>query len=258
MRGRLLQSGWVGAVWIACLLGGFVGAARADVALIDASHLRYHIDTNETAAGGDSASGAATEADYTVPVHLEETQAGGTSSAMPTDTFDGYSLLALSFAAAVPTEIASKKDAAFFFYNIVGSDSTLDSAYDRQVIVPKQVLTSVPNRSRCSAWCSCRRTTSSSVGSTSCTIPGRRRSRFTSASPTTWAPTTRQSSRHRPTATTRSVSTTPGSRRCRIIRARRRPTRASVTCCRVRVRCARRCPWSASTPTLRSGGTTSA
>jgi uncharacterized membrane protein YgcG len=142
MRGRLLQSGWIGAVGIACLLGGFVGVARADVALIDASQLRYHIDTGETAAGGDSASGAVTDADYTAPVHLT-TQAGGTSSAMPTDTFDGYSLLALAFAAAVPTEIASKKDSAFFFYNMVGADSTLDSACDnRQVIVPKQTLTS--------------------------------------------------------------------------------------------------------------------
>ena len=63
--------------------------ATGSIALIDASGLKYFINTNITFSTSSSASGAMSEASYTAAVNAT-TLNGGTTSSTLNDAFDGY------------------------------------------------------------------------------------------------------------------------------------------------------------------------
>src|SRR5258707_13707031 len=66
--------------------------ATGSISLIDAGGLKYFIDTNITFSTSSSASGAASEASYTVPI-VASTVAGGTTMSTRSDMFDGYNAI---------------------------------------------------------------------------------------------------------------------------------------------------------------------
>jgi uncharacterized repeat protein (TIGR01451 family) len=63
--------------------------------LIDASGLKYFINTDITFSTSSSASGAASEASYTAPV-VASTSGGGTTTSTLSDMFDGYEAICVS------------------------------------------------------------------------------------------------------------------------------------------------------------------
>jgi hypothetical protein len=69
--------------------------ATGSVSLIDSSGLKYFINTNITFSTSSSASGAASEASYTVPV-MASTSAGGLVTSTLSDMFDGYEGICVS------------------------------------------------------------------------------------------------------------------------------------------------------------------
>jgi hypothetical protein len=122
------------------------GSTRAtgSQALIDASGLKYFINTNITFSTSSSASGAMSEASYTHAV-AASTSAGGTTSSTLNDAFDGYNTLCLSLDNTVAT--CETGNANFVIYNRNGAATTecrgAASGVDRQVVFPQQVSGSI-------------------------------------------------------------------------------------------------------------------
>jgi hypothetical protein len=120
---------------------GHPGKATGSQALIDASGLKYFINTNITFSTSSSASGAASEASYTHAV-AATTLNGGTTSSTLNDAFDGYNTLCLSFDNTVAT--CETDNANFGIYNQNGPATTECkggiSGVDRQVVFPVQTI----------------------------------------------------------------------------------------------------------------------
>src|SRR5262245_29361191 len=77
-------------------------AAAGAIALDDLAGLRYHLNTDMTFSTTNSASGAASDAEFTGPV-VATTSAGGTVVSNPPleDAFDGYNGLCISQTGAI-------------------------------------------------------------------------------------------------------------------------------------------------------------
>jgi uncharacterized repeat protein (TIGR01451 family) len=122
-------------------------ALRADatgsVALIDASGLKYFINTNITFSTSSSASGAASEASYTGPI-VASTSAGGTTTSTLNDSFDGYNTICVSLTGA--TGPCTTGNSAYTIYNKNGP-AAIDTSVPataactgRQVAFPAQTI----------------------------------------------------------------------------------------------------------------------
>ncbi|HTQ78744.1 MAG TPA: hypothetical protein VMM92_02025, partial [Thermoanaerobaculia bacterium] len=113
--------------------------ATGSQALIDASGVKYFINTNITFSTSSSASAAMSEASYTHAV-AATTSGGGTVSSTLNDAFDGYNTLCLS----LDNSIASCEtgNANFVIYNKLGPATTecqgTTSGVNRQVVFPAQ------------------------------------------------------------------------------------------------------------------------
>jgi uncharacterized repeat protein (TIGR01451 family) len=122
-------------------------ALRADatgsVSLIDASGLKYFINTNITFSTSSSASGAASEASYTGPI-VASTSAGGTTTSTLNDSFDGYNSICVSLTGA--TGPCTTGNPAYTIYNKNGPaaiDTTVPATAactGRQVAFPAQTI----------------------------------------------------------------------------------------------------------------------
>jgi uncharacterized repeat protein (TIGR01451 family) len=117
----------------------FTGA----VGLIDAGGLKYFIDTNITFSTSSSASGAASEASYTIPV-VASTVAGGTTTSTLNDAFDGYNSLCVSLTNS--TGPCSTGNPNFVIYNQNGpatfdnSVPSVPECVNRQVVLPPKTI----------------------------------------------------------------------------------------------------------------------
>ncbi|MEW6367865.1 MAG: CARDB domain-containing protein [Acidobacteriota bacterium] len=108
---------------------GGKGKGAGDWNLVDASGLEWFVNTNMVAATSNSASGAASEANYTKAV-TATTSAGGTSYTTLTDAFDGYNNVWVKIDGAAtwsyyyntgtPTFEASGRQAVFNWQTIDG------------------------------------------------------------------------------------------------------------------------------------------
>jgi hypothetical protein len=120
---------------------GHPGKATGSQALIDASGLKYFINTNITFSTTSSASGAASEASYTHAV-AATTLNGGTTSSTLNDAFDGYNSMCISLDNTVAN--CQTDDANFVIYNNNGPATTECkggiSGVDRQVVFPVQTI----------------------------------------------------------------------------------------------------------------------
>ena len=105
------------------------------IQLIDVSGLKYFINTNINFATTSSASGAASEADYTHAVNAD-TLNGGTVSATLTDAFDGYNALCLDINNVGFVQCSTSNMAV---YNQTGSAPTTECS-GRQLIYPVKTL----------------------------------------------------------------------------------------------------------------------
>lgn len=118
--------------------------ATGSQALIDASGLKYFIDTNITFSTSSSASGAMSEASYTHAV-AATTLNGGTVASTLNDAFDGYNTLCLSLDNSVAT--CETGNANFAIYNKNGPATTectgTASGVNRQVVFPTQTSGSI-------------------------------------------------------------------------------------------------------------------
>jgi len=113
--------------------------ATGSQGLIDASGLKYFVNTNITFSTTSSASAAVSEANYTHAV-AATTSGGGTTSSTLTDAFDGYNGLCLSLDNSVAQcDIFNPN---FISYNENGPATTECrggvSGVDRQVVFPVQ------------------------------------------------------------------------------------------------------------------------
>lgn len=113
------------------LLPTFAGAQS----LVDASGLKYFINTDITFATTSSASGAVSEASYVAPV-VATTSGGGTVSATLGDAFDGYNSLCISMTGA--TGPCSAVDPAYLMYNQNGPTTT--SCSSRSIVFAPKAL----------------------------------------------------------------------------------------------------------------------
>jgi hypothetical protein len=131
--------------------------ATGSVALIDASGLKYFINTNITFTTSSSASGAMSEASYTAAVNAT-TLNGGTTSSTLNDAFDGYNALCVGTNAAAtgPCQSGSGGGAGvaarrakgglptkgtfpdYIMYNQNGAATT--ECNGRQVVLPTQTI----------------------------------------------------------------------------------------------------------------------
>jgi hypothetical protein len=124
--------------------------ATGSIGLIDASGLKYFINTNITFTTSSSASGAMSEASYTAAVNAT-TLNGGTTSSTLNDAFDGYNALCIGnggatgpcasggqggFVARVPTKGVKLPD--YIMYNQNGPATT--ECNGRQVVLPVQAI----------------------------------------------------------------------------------------------------------------------
>ncbi len=131
------------------------GRATGSQALIDASGLKYFINTNITFTTSSSASGAMSEASYTAAV-AATTLNGGTTSSTLDDAFDGYNSICISpdggtgpcvsgsgggrgNAASARTGLPTKGAAAtYIMYNQNGPATT--ECNGRQIVLPVQTI----------------------------------------------------------------------------------------------------------------------
>jgi len=115
--------------------------ATGSQALIDASGVKYFINTNITFSTSSSASAAMSEASYTHAV-AATTSAGGTTSSTLNDAYDGYNTICLSLDNTVAT--CETGNANFIIYNKNGPATTecrgTTSGVDRQVVFPVQAM----------------------------------------------------------------------------------------------------------------------
>jgi hypothetical protein len=113
--------------------------ATGSQGLIDASGLKYFINTNITFSTTSSASGAMSEASYTHAV-AATTLNGGTTSSTLNDSFDGYNTLCISLNNTVAN--CETGNANFVIYNQNGPATTeclgATSGVNRQVVLPVQ------------------------------------------------------------------------------------------------------------------------
>jgi hypothetical protein len=118
--------------------------ATGSQGLIDASGLKFFINTNITFSTTSSASGAASEASYTHAV-AATTMNGGTTSSTLNDAFDGYNTICLSLNNTVAN--CQTGNANFVIYNKNGPATTecrgAVSGVDRQVVLPVQTSGSI-------------------------------------------------------------------------------------------------------------------
>jgi hypothetical protein len=125
-------------------LDKFTPLATGSQALIDASGLKYFINTNITFSTSSSASGAMSEASYTHAV-AATTLNGGTVASTLNDAFDGYNTLCLSLNNTVAT--CETGNANFAIYNKNGPATTectgTASGVNRQVVFPTQTSGSI-------------------------------------------------------------------------------------------------------------------
>ncbi len=115
--------------------------ATGSQALIDASGLKFFINTNITFSTSSSASGAASEASYTHAV-AATTLNGGTTSSTLNDAYDGYNTLCLSFDNTVAS--CTTGSGNFGIYNQNGPATTeckgAVSGVNRQVVFPVETI----------------------------------------------------------------------------------------------------------------------
>ncbi len=118
--------------------------ATGSATLIDASGLKYFINTNITFSTSSSGSAAMSEASYTHAV-AASTLNGGTVSSTLNDMFDGYNELCLNTNNVVAT--CETGNANFVLYNKngapVGSECPDTSGLNRQIIFPVQTSGSI-------------------------------------------------------------------------------------------------------------------
>jgi hypothetical protein len=119
--------------------------ATGSQGLIDASGLKYFINTNITFSTTSSASGAMSEASYTHAV-AATTSGGGTTSSTLNDAFDGYNTICLSLNNTVAN--CQTGNANFVIYNRNNAPATTEcrgaiSGVDRQVVLPVQTSGSI-------------------------------------------------------------------------------------------------------------------
>ena len=113
------------------------------VNLIDASGLKYLINTDMTIITSSSASGAASDAVYTAPV-VATTQGGGTQMVALNDAFDGYNAICVSLTGA--TGPCSKTNPIYTMYNFNGPaafDATVPAGpncTNRQLVYPPKTI----------------------------------------------------------------------------------------------------------------------
>jgi hypothetical protein len=108
--------------------------ATGSQALIDASGLKYFINTNITFSTSSSASAAMSEASYTAAV-AATTLNGGTTSSTLNDAFDGYNTLCVGLNNATGT--CETGNANYVIYNKNGVAPTTECG-GRQVVFPVQ------------------------------------------------------------------------------------------------------------------------
>jgi hypothetical protein len=109
--------------------------ATGSIGLIDASGLKYFINTNITFSTTSSASGAMSEASYTAAVNAT-TLNGGTTSSTLNDAFDGYNTLCIA-----PNGVMANCEtgnSSFAIYNQNGPATT--ECGGRQVVLPNQSI----------------------------------------------------------------------------------------------------------------------
>jgi hypothetical protein len=111
--------------------------ATGSQGLIDASGLKFFINTNITFSTTSSASGAASEASYTHAV-AATTLNGGTTSSTLNDAYDGYNTLCISLNNTVAN--CATGNANFVIYNKNGPATTEcpGAKVNRQVVLPVQ------------------------------------------------------------------------------------------------------------------------
>ncbi|HEX4960577.1 MAG TPA: hypothetical protein VF173_07040 [Thermoanaerobaculia bacterium] len=118
--------------------------ATGSQGLIDASGVKYFINTNITFSTSSSASAAMSEASYTHAV-AATTLNGGTTSTTLNDAYDGYNTLCLSLNNTVAT--CETGNANFVIYNKNGPATTecpgTTSGVNRQVVFPVQTAGSI-------------------------------------------------------------------------------------------------------------------
>ncbi len=118
--------------------------ATGSQGLIDASGLKFFINTNITFSTTSSASGAASEASYTHAV-AATTMNGGTTSSTLNDAYDGYNSICLSLNNTVAN--CATGNANFVIYNKNGPATTecrgAVSGVNRQVVFPVQTSGSI-------------------------------------------------------------------------------------------------------------------
>jgi uncharacterized repeat protein (TIGR01451 family) len=113
------------------------------VNLIDASGLKYLINTDMTLVTASSASGAASDAAYTASV-VATTQGGGTQLALLNDAFDGYNAICISLTGA--SGPCSKTNPIYTMYNQNGPasfDATVPpgpNCTNRQLVLPAKTI----------------------------------------------------------------------------------------------------------------------
>lgn len=120
-------------------LGGVHPTATGSQSLIDASGLKYFINTNITFNTTSSASGAMSEASYTHAV-AATTMNGGVSNATLNDAFDGYDAICVNLTGALVQ--CSTSDANANFYNRNGPAT--NECNGRQIVFPAQVIAAAP------------------------------------------------------------------------------------------------------------------
>jgi len=117
-------------------LGIVAPQATGSKALIDASGLKYFINTDITFSTSSSASGAMSEASYTHAV-AATTMNGGTTASTLNDAFDGYGTICVSLTSA--SGACETGNAAFTIYNKNGPAS-IDPVCSNQVVFPAQTI----------------------------------------------------------------------------------------------------------------------
>jgi len=112
--------------------------ATGSISLIDASGLKYFINTNITFSTSSSASGAMSEASYTHAVQATTSMGGNVASTL-NDMFDGYNTICLNIGAnvALPCETGV---AGQIFYNKNGPAALDAGCANRQVVFPVQTI----------------------------------------------------------------------------------------------------------------------
>jgi uncharacterized repeat protein (TIGR01451 family) len=116
-------------------LGGIHPSATGSQQLVDASGLKYFINTNITFSTTSSASGAMSEASYTHAV-AATTSAGGMVNTTLNDAFDGYNTLCVSLNGTLAQ--CATGNANFTVYNKNGASSS--ECNGRQIVFSTQVI----------------------------------------------------------------------------------------------------------------------